>query len=87
MYVTIGCEKSSELPAEQLEGLTANANETHLKTGAFLFFDGDPADWVFLVKTGVLRMTRVLEDGRRQVIAFGYPGRYRWFSLRRRSSA
>ena len=43
-------------------------------TGKCLFREGDDANCVYEVKSGVLRLTRVLENGRRQVIAFGLPG-------------
>lgn len=45
-----------------------------LKQGKHLFREGDPAEKVYEVATGVVRLTRILEDGRRQIIAFGYPG-------------
>ncbi|MFT5066120.1 MAG: CRP-like cAMP-binding protein [Yoonia sp.] len=44
------------------------------KPGKHLYLEGDHADRIYEVATGVLRLTRVLGDGRRQVIAFGYPG-------------
>lgn len=44
------------------------------KPGKHLYLEGDAADRIYEVSTGVLRLTRMLEDGRRQVIAFGYPG-------------
>ncbi len=45
-----------------------------LKQGKHLFLEGDTAEKLYEVATGVVRLTRILEDGRRQVIAFGYPG-------------
>lgn len=45
-----------------------------LSTAQNLFRDGDQACKVYEVVAGVLRLTTILEDGRRQVIAFGYPG-------------
>lgn len=42
--------------------------------GKHLFHEGQTALNIYEVVTGVLRLTRVMEDGRRQVIAFGYPG-------------
>ena len=45
-----------------------------MKAGSYLYFEGDDVDWLYQVTSGVLRLTRLLEDGRRQVIAFGYPG-------------
>ncbi|MEW9920953.1 helix-turn-helix domain-containing protein [Marimonas sp. MJW-29] len=74
MYVTIPSENTRNRPVTPIVSAVAKNNETHLKVGSYLFFEGDPVDWLFQVKTGVLRLTRLLEDGRRQVIAFGYPG-------------
>lgn len=45
-----------------------------LKQGQNLFLEGDVAEKIYEVATGVMRLTRILQDGRRQVIAFGYPG-------------
>ena len=45
-----------------------------IKPGKHLFLEDDPADLIYEVASGVLRLTRIMEDGRRQVIAFGYPG-------------
>jgi len=45
-----------------------------LKAAQNLFREGDDVRHIYEVTSGVLRLTKVLEDGRRQVIAFGYPG-------------
>ncbi|WP_300549170.1 helix-turn-helix domain-containing protein [Roseovarius sp.] len=45
-----------------------------IRSGAYLYREGDEVMHVYEVIEGVLRLTRLLEDGRRQVIAFGYPG-------------
>ncbi|MEM1429334.1 MAG: helix-turn-helix domain-containing protein [Pseudomonadota bacterium] len=39
-----------------------------------LYMEGDDAHYLYEVKVGMLRLARVLENGRRQVIAFGLPG-------------
>jgi CRP-like cAMP-binding protein len=39
-----------------------------------LFHEGDSADALYEVVTGVFRATKVFQDGRRQVVAFAYPG-------------
>lgn len=74
MYVTLPSEPVTAAPAGQLAGSTAKAKEARLKAGAYLYFEGDEVAWLYQVTSGVLRLTRLLEDGRRQVIAFGYPG-------------
>ena len=52
----------------------AAAYRRTLAKGAHLFREGDTANRIFEVESGVLRLTRVMANGRRQVIAFGYPG-------------
>ena len=73
MYVTISNEmrRPQSLPAT----LTSSCPPTvRFKAGAYLYFEGDEVDRLYRIEEGVVRLTRVLEDGRRQVIAFGYPG-------------
>lgn len=72
MYVTI-----SQEPAYPVVPATLSDRKTLLKSlkkGTYLYFEGDDVSHLFFIETGVVRLTRVLEDGRRQVIAFGYPG-------------
>jgi CRP/FNR family transcriptional regulator len=42
----------------------------------YVFCDGDPRTHVFHVEQGVIALSKVLGDGRRQVIDFAYPGDY-----------
>jgi len=74
MYVTIPSDITRHRPVSPITTTAPKSHETHLKAESYLYFEGDPVDWLYQVKTGVLRLTRLLEDGRRQVIAFGYPG-------------
>lgn len=72
MYVTISTEAHQPLPLEAIA--STRGHKTRLKAGAYLYFEGDDVERLFQIESGVVRLTRVLEDGRRQVIAFGYPG-------------
>jgi CRP-like cAMP-binding protein len=74
MYVTIPSEITVEAPIAPLACATPKTAEARLKPGAYLYFEGDEVEWLYQVASGVLRLTRLLADGRRQVIAFGYPG-------------
>ncbi len=74
MYVTIPSEFDVEARDSALPLCPCNLTETRLRGGAYLYYEGDEVDRLYQVKSGVLRLTRLLEDGRRQVIAFGYPG-------------
>ncbi|MFL4471116.1 helix-turn-helix domain-containing protein [Tateyamaria armeniaca] len=74
MYVTIPNPEMREGAPGFLIGASCKIAETRLKPGQFLFFEGDEVEWLYQVTSGVVRLTRMLADGRRQVIAFGYPG-------------
>ncbi len=74
MYVTIPGEITIEASTAPLVCATPKTAEARLKPGAYLYFEGDEVEWLYQVTSGVLRLTRLLADGRRQVIAFGYPG-------------
>jgi CRP/FNR family transcriptional regulator len=74
MYVTIPTEHTDASPYAPLASNMLDRSETRLKSGAYLYYEGDEVEWLYQVTSGVLRLTRLLADGRRQVIAFGYPG-------------
>ena len=54
------------------------------EAGSTLFWEGDPAANVFEVVAGVLRIVRVLSDGRRVITGFIYAGELLGASLRDR---
>ena len=74
MYVTIPNENTDHSTFSPLATTSPQTAEARLKPGAYLYFEGDEVKWLYQVTSGVLRLTRLLADGRRQVIAFGYPG-------------
>lgn len=45
-----------------------------IKPETYLFREGDAATHLYRIVSGVFRLTRSMENGRRQMIAFGYPG-------------
>lgn len=45
-----------------------------MPTDSSLFHEGDDAEYLYEVLEGVVRNSKVLIDGRRQVLNFGYPG-------------
>jgi CRP/FNR family transcriptional regulator len=59
-----------KLPVEQLE------------TGRSLFFEGDPAKHLFELVEGVLRIVKIMADGRRVITGFLFPGDLVGVSLR-----
>ncbi len=61
---------------ELLPHLCSRSVQKHLKKGETLFYEGDAANSVFNIKEGVMRIVRLGEDGRRQVLAFLGHGDY-----------
>jgi len=74
MYVTAASSEDTALDIKPSKPNISRNRTVTVMPGKHLFLEGDPADRIFEVASGVLRLTRIMEDGRRQVIAFGYPG-------------
>ena len=74
MYVTIPFEHQVYETVAVPKPRANQRPERTLAAGASLFREGDEVVRLYEVTSGVLRLTRLLGDGRRQVIAFGYPG-------------
>ncbi len=74
MYVTIPTDQRRSNPVTPLMSAMTKTAEARLKPSSYLYFEGDEVEWLYQVMVGVLRLTRLLADGRRQVIAFAYPG-------------
>jgi CRP-like cAMP-binding protein len=74
MYVTLShaTARMPDRPSTSIPGQSHPARR--LANGASVYREGDEATHIYEVKTGVLRLTRVLANGRRQVISFALPG-------------
>jgi len=74
MYVTNTLAQNNPIsvgtPASRAQSQIAR----EVKAGTHLFRQGDEARRIYKVVSGVLRLSRVHENGRRQVISFGYAG-------------
>ena len=64
----------SVLALTELEELEALSHHLTLDKGQTLFGQDEPVGSVFNVIEGTLRLTRLLPDGRRQVMGFALPG-------------
>ena len=82
MYVTIANQERPSTEPIVVSRDTLSLRKT-LRAGSYLFFEGDDVSSLYMIERGVVRLTRVFEDGRRQVIAFGYPGDIVGFPARR----
>ncbi len=59
---------------EELHRLDAIATEVSLNPRQNVFLEGDPADAVFNITRGMVRASKGMSDGRRQITGFLYPG-------------
>lgn len=62
------------VPDADLARLEALAENITLERGAVLLREGDPATRVFNVTSGSVRLSKLLSDGRRQVLGFAFTG-------------
>jgi CRP/FNR family transcriptional regulator, anaerobic regulatory protein len=56
------------------ETLLVDAHMRHLAPHEHAFYEGDAQTHIYRIKSGMMRLYRLLADGRRQVIAFRLPG-------------
>ena len=61
-------------PTPTLKGLFGGQPIESLSSGGALFWEGDQAGQIFDVLEGVLRVYKILPDGRRAIMGFVYPG-------------
>lgn len=62
------------LDADELRTFRTSGTTAHVETGQTLFYEGDQAEHVYTVTSGLLRLTKLLPDGRRQITGFVFPG-------------
>lgn len=57
-----------------LEDLFQSQAPEHFRPGRTLFWEGDPADHVFQLVEGMVRLYRIMADGRRVIVGFMFAG-------------
>jgi CRP/FNR family transcriptional regulator len=62
------------LDLDDLAALRCRGGTVVVPAGRALFHQGDPATQVFNLTAGMLRLTKLLPDGRRQVLGFRFAG-------------
>lgn len=62
------------MPIERAGARPVPAAVTVFHRGDCILRQGDDAGCIYEVLSGVIRVTRLTEDGRRQILAFAYPG-------------
>jgi CRP/FNR family transcriptional regulator len=65
----------TDLAAEELGVLAAAAEVRKVARAAALFQEGLPAEGLFVVRTGEVKLVKVAKDGREQILYLARPGR------------
>ena len=71
-FPTLFLGDSGDTP--ELRGLTLLATKVPLRAGRTIFEEGERAGCAFGVSQGVMRLYKLLPDGRRHIVAFALPG-------------
>ncbi|MEX3007226.1 helix-turn-helix domain-containing protein [Hoeflea sp. TYP-13] len=77
MYVTspVSIFNNSNIISTQVSASNESQPQIiNVSAGHPLFFEGDEAEFVYEMVEGVVRTSKILFDGRRQILSFGYPG-------------
>ncbi|WP_082504473.1 cyclic nucleotide-binding domain-containing protein [Methylobacterium sp. Leaf117] len=72
---------STDLPLAERDTLEPLSRRVSLDQKQTLYVQDEPADSVFNVISGALRLYRILPDGRRQVTGFAFPGDFLGLSM------
>ena len=64
----------SARPMGGFEQTLSQASLRRVEAKEFVFAEGDPTTHLFRVETGAIALYKILSDGRRQIVGFGYPG-------------
>ena len=67
----------SGVEPEKLHRMDAIATKISVDPQQSVFVEGDLAGFVFNVTRGIIKTSKTLPDGRRQIIDFLYPGDFR----------
>lgn len=70
------------LRADEVQRLTAILSSIELVAGGPIVDEGEPADYVYTLTTGTVRLYKLLADGRRSVTGFLFPGDFLGVSYR-----
>lgn len=64
----------SSLTNAELVDLSKVSRHRTLQAGDSLFFEGDEADGYHIIQSGAVKLYKLLEDGRRQIVGFMFKG-------------
>ena len=64
----------SALESIEIDDLARLCTERHLQAGEFFFWDGDQAEWFFLLAEGKVKVVKSSTQGKEFIVAFFEPG-------------
>ncbi len=62
------------LDASALDDMAADSQRYHLAAKSIIFREGDPAQRAYSIVEGVVKLSRLLPDGKQQVVGFRFAG-------------
>jgi CRP/FNR family transcriptional regulator len=71
----------ASLKPDELERMHRIVKDVRFGEGQLIFSEGDPADSLFNVLSGAVRLIKMLPDGRRQITGFLLPGAFLGIAL------
>lgn len=66
----------AELTADEMNTVSQTMSHLPVKEAQALIKEGDQSDYLYVIVSGSFRLVRLLEDGRRQIVGFSFPGDY-----------
>ncbi len=63
-----------DLSSEDLERVAHIVYERRYRKGQIIFAEGEPGEAFFVVKTGRVKVSKLAEDGREQILSIWHPG-------------
>lgn len=63
-----------ELSADILEEAVSASQERQVEDGSFLFYQDDPADHIYVIKSGRIKLTQLSDDGQQVLMRVATPG-------------
>ena len=72
LFPALFCGVSAD--ARELREFQKLASQVYFRSGRTIFSEHEPADAVFGLSQGIVRLYKLLPDGRRQVLSFALPG-------------
>jgi CRP/FNR family transcriptional regulator, anaerobic regulatory protein len=84
LFPTLFCGASAN--ALEPRALQRLATQIYFRSGKSIFSEGEPAESAFGLSLGVVRLYKLLPDGRRHIIAFALPGDFLGMPLADRHS-